>query len=335
MEEYVGKKRGLKETAEQSQEHSVKEIETAIRGMLAEMDDRSVNLLVVGATGSGKSSTVNSLFNMNVAKVGTSFSPETRDISSYMLGNLTIWDTPGLGDGEEADAEYARQIAAKMDELGQGGLPAIDIVLVVLDASSKDMGTSFRLISDTILPHLHAEQGQKILVAVNQADMAMKGNHWDADKNRPDETLKTFLEGKIDSVHQRILDSTGVEIDPIYYSAGYTDDDGTQRKAYNLAKLLYRILELVDSEKVLAFAGTINEDEAMFRSNDEEEDYGARIAERFGDIFLDCVDKGADKGGLTGGMIAGVPGIIVGMIVGSLLGGVVGLFKGLLNGIRT
>lgn len=125
----------------------------------------------------------------------------------------------------------------------EDGALLIDIVLVVLDASSKDMGTSFRLISETILPHLHSEQGQKILVAVNQADMAMKGNHWDYTTNKPDATLKEYLEEKTESVRRRILDNTGVEVEPIYYCAGYTDDDGTQRKAYNLAKTLIPYIE--------------------------------------------------------------------------------------------
>lgn len=307
------------------------EIEENVQELLAQMDGKHVNLLIVGATGSGKSSTINSLFNMSIAEIGTSSEPETKDISSYVLGNLTLWDTPGLGDSEEADAEYTQQISLKLDEVSEDGSPLIDIVLVVLDASSKDMGTSFRLINKTILPHLRSDQGQKILVAINQADMAMKGNHWDYDLNKPDDVLKEYLEEKTESVRRRIFESTGVEVDPIYYCAGYTDDDGTQRKAYNLAKLLYYILEATDNKKAFAFAGTINEDEEMFSSNDDEADYGECIANTFGDIFLQCVGDCSEKGGVTGGMIAGIPGMVVGTIVGGLFGGIVGLFKGITN----
>lgn len=142
-------------------------------------------------------------------------------------------------------------------------------------------------------------------------DMAMKGNHWDYTENRPDVTLKKFLWEKIESVRRRIFESTGVEVEPIYYCAGYTDDDGTQRKTYNLAKLLYYILQMVDGKKVFAFAGNINEDEKMFEFNDEEENYGEHIAESFGDIFFHCVDDGAKKGGLAGGMIAGFPACLL------------------------
>ena len=40
---------------------------------------------------------------MQVAEVGVGVDPETSNITSYTLDNLTIWDTPGLGDGIEND----------------------------------------------------------------------------------------------------------------------------------------------------------------------------------------------------------------------------------------
>ena len=41
---------------------------------------QKINLMLVGATGSGKSSTINSLFNTSVAKVGVGVDPETANI---------------------------------------------------------------------------------------------------------------------------------------------------------------------------------------------------------------------------------------------------------------
>ena len=121
------------------------------------------------------------------------------------------------------------------------------------------MGTAYRLIGETILPHLDSDAGQRILVAVNQADVAMKGNHWDYEKNLPDETLQKFLEEKVSSIQRRILESNGLQTDPIYYCAGYTDESGEQRRAYNLNKLLLQILRALKSEKVLVLADNINE----------------------------------------------------------------------------
>ena len=60
------------------------------------LKNKKVNLMITGATGSGKSSTINALFDMEVAKVGVGVDPETMDIRKYELGNLVLWDSPGL-----------------------------------------------------------------------------------------------------------------------------------------------------------------------------------------------------------------------------------------------
>ena len=72
---------------------------------------RPLDVLVVGATGSGKSSTLNSLFEDNVAKVGEGCDPETMEIESKQLNELLrFWDSPGLGDNVEADRRYSRKL---------------------------------------------------------------------------------------------------------------------------------------------------------------------------------------------------------------------------------
>ena len=74
--------------------------------------------MITGATGSGKSSTINALFDMEVAKVGVGVDPETMDIKKYELDNLVLWDSPGLGDGKEADVKHAKNIIEKLYEKG-------------------------------------------------------------------------------------------------------------------------------------------------------------------------------------------------------------------------
>ncbi|MDQ7005465.1 MAG: GTPase [Ghiorsea sp.] len=62
-----------------------------------------LDIMVTGVTGSGKSTTLNSIFQKEVATVGKGVDPETMTLTSYSLNHsFRLWDTPGLGDGIEA-----------------------------------------------------------------------------------------------------------------------------------------------------------------------------------------------------------------------------------------
>lgn len=293
---------------------------------LLKVRGKKVNIMLTGATGSGKSSTINALFNMEVAKVGVGVDPETDCISRYELDNLIIWDTPGLGDGVENDERITREIIRKLNEADEEMNPVIDMVVVILDASSKDLGTSYDLINNVLVPCLgEKEAKERILIALNQSDIAMKGTHWDAEKNEPDEVLKDFLKKKADSVQKRIKEGTGLDIEPVCYCAGYKEDGGEQRKPYNLTKLLYYIVKAIPKDKRLAFADNINSDEGNWTHDDRENDYRGETRSKFFDTVWDCMSDGAWSGSEIGGKILGIPGQIVGGVIGCAVGTVAGV----------
>ena len=285
---------------------------------LIKAGSQKINLMIVGVSGSGKSSTINSLFNMNVAEVGVGVDPETASIEKYELNNLTIWDTPGLGDNVEKDKETAQLIIEKLSEVDGDDNMLIDLVLVVLDASSKDLSTSYDFINKTLIPCLGEDNVNRILIGINQSDMAMKGRHWNSEQNAPDETLEEFLNQKAESVCRRIFEATNVDIKPIYYCAGYTEDDGTQQAPYNLSKLLYYILASIPTEKRFAVVNNINNDEQAWLSNDDDMEYNNEIKQGFFESLFGDVEGYTTKFALAGTAIIGLPGMIVGIIIGGI-----------------
>jgi hypothetical protein len=294
---------------------------------LIKIRNKKINIMLVGSTGAGKSSTVNALFNMDVAEVGVGVDPETMSITKFELDNLIIWDTPGLGDGVEKDEEITREIVEKLNELDEEGVPLIDLVVVIMDASSKDLGTSYDLINNVLVPCFGKDAKKRILLALNQADVAMKGTHWNVEKNEPDDILREYLSKKSKSVQKRIYEGTGINIRPVCYCAGYKEEGGEQRNPYNLTKLLYYIIKAIPKDKRLALADNLNEDSDNWLYDDEEDDYREKVSEGFCETIWSCISDRAGDGMDIGEEILGIPGTIIGIVVGSVVGAVQGVFK--------
>lgn len=292
------------------------------------LKENKINIMVTGATGCGKSSTINALFDTEVAKVGVGVESETMEIERYELDNLILWDTPGLGDGKEADNRHAKNIIKKLNEYDSDGKAKIDLVLVILDGSTRDLGTSYELINQVIIPNLGEEKEDRILVAINQADVAMKGRYWNYEKNEPEAPLKRFLDEKIISVRNRIYEGTGVRVGPIYYSAGFKEEGEKQCRPYNLSKLLYYIVRSTPSEK----RNNLNENENMWKDNDDILDYGRETRENIMESIVKSVSEGADVGGEIGA-IFGRAGEVAGRVIGGVAGGVIGVAKGIWGAI--
>ncbi|WP_422452124.1 GTPase family protein [Endozoicomonas sp. ALC066] len=281
---------------------------------------QKINLMITGATGCGKSSTINAMFNMDVAKVGIGVDPETMEIKKFELDNLILWDSPGLGDGKEKDIQHSKGIISKLNEIDENGNPLIDLVLIILDGGSRDLGTSYELINSVIIPNLGEKAKDRILIAINQADVAMKGRHWDYENNKPLPKLVKFLEEKVQSVKNRVKEATGVDIEPIYYSAGFKDDDESQRP-YNLSKLLYFIVKNTPMKKRLAYVNNTSKDQEMWSDSDEIKDYTAEIQKSFVETIVETSKAGGEIGKEIGDILGmGKTGEAIGRVAGAAVG---------------
>lgn len=311
-------------TSSDIKEEEKKEILSAI----LKLKKDKLNILVTGPTGAGKTSTINAMFGQEIATVGVGVAPETMEIAKYDLGNMVIWDTPGFGDGIEEDNRHAKKIISKLNEVDSEGHALIDMVLVILDGSSRDMGTSYDLINNVIIPQLSEEMRDRILIAINQADMAMKGRGWDFEKNEPKPELIAFLDEKVASVKRRIKTATGVDVEPIYYSAGFKEPGMPQSQPWNLAKLLYFIVQHTPEKKRSIYMDHTDVENPMYKRNDDLDDYTQKTKRSVAESIVKTVSNtvaASNAGAVIGGIIAGP----VGAAVGKVIGGVVGFFSSL------
>ena len=197
------------------------------------------DVMVTGVTGAGKSTTLNTLFQKEIATVGRGASPETMELEHYSLNDsFRLWDTPGLGDGKQRDKAHSKLLIDLSYADYEQNNGWIDLVLVIVEGSNRDMGTTNKLLNEIIVPNF---QSDRVLVAVNQADLAMKGRYWDHDRNEPKNKLTDFLEEQVESIQGRVKESTGVDIiKPVYYSAEY---------GYNIDKLMDLFIDNMPKQK--------------------------------------------------------------------------------------
>lgn len=192
---------------------------------------RPYDVLFVGATSTSKSSTINSYFLQELAIIGRGADPQTMQCKSYCVNeNLRIHDSPGFGDSPKNDLAHAEKITKLLKQTYKDKFALIDMCVVIVDASLRDLGSTYWLIDKVLKPNLSED---RILIALNQADMAMKGRGWDEAKNAPTPELRAFLDEKARSIHKRIMENNFNSAQslyslpqPVYYSAqtGYNVD---------------------------------------------------------------------------------------------------------------
>jgi hypothetical protein len=230
-----------------------REDEELLRTVLSgEMVARPPTIGVIGVSGVGKSSTINTLFRSALptsetvactkefwnVDVGLELSAERLDevapsVASKLTGStvhLRVVDAPGLGEDSRRDDGYLA--------LYEENLPRCDVILWVLTARNRAVA-----LDQQYLERLRAF-GDKIVFGINQSDL-VDPLDWDTSLNIPSARQAANLDRIAEDRKQRLGGVLGSDAPVIPYSA-------TTR--YNLQKLFTTLLDRSSDERRWAFS---------------------------------------------------------------------------------
>ena len=208
----------------------------------SEITERPFRVAVIGQSGVGKSTTLNSVFGLknytsNVAEGTTDIEEKKFEMRDGF--SLSIYDMPGIGYDIDKDAEYEKMYAKI--------LPDCDVIVYIINAHSKDIGEDCRILREVVLPVCNTNQiKDNLILAFNKIDTIGEMQdpndpelRWNTRDNLPTEKLKKAIKVKLSDLTDKLIDENLIggkdSIEPhqvVFYSAIYN---------YNLSDFLRAI----------------------------------------------------------------------------------------------
>ncbi|MBW4621054.1 MAG: GTPase family protein [Cyanosarcina radialis HA8281-LM2] len=224
-----------------------------------EIEQKPVNLMLVGRTGAGKSSLINTLFQADLAVVD--LLPSTDRLQDYRWEtktgeSLTLWDTPGY---EQVDREDLRELVLDRAQIA-------DLLLLVTPAldPALQMDVDF-------LASLKAEVADlKAIAVVTQVDRLRPIREWEPPYDwQTGERPKEVAIREATSYRAGVLGDICYRVLPIV-----TADSQTGRTAWGIEALSVALLEAIAPAKQLRLA-------RFLRDLDARSVAAARIIDRY------------------------------------------------------
>ncbi|MGC9502504.1 GTPase family protein [Baaleninema sp.] len=215
------------------------------------VEKKPVNLLLVGRTGAGKSSLVNTLFQAERAEVDVL--PSTDEVKQYVWESeegetLTLWDTPGY---EQAKRQEFRELVLDYARTAD----AVLLVTPALDPALQMDADFLRDLSKEI-------EDLPTIAIVTQIDRLRPIRQWNPpydweSGDRPKE--KSIREAT--NYRREELGSLCTQVLPLV-----TRDEKTGRSPWNVERLSVTVMEAIEPAKQLRLARFLRDREAKVRA---------------------------------------------------------------------
>lgn len=207
-----------------------------------EIIERPFRVAVIGQSGVGKSTTLDSVFGLK--NYTSSVAEGTTEIMEKVYPmrdgfNLSLYDMPGLNNDVDKDVKY--------EEMYKQILPGCDVIVYVVNAHSRDFGEDCRILKEVVLPICDSNSiKDNLILAFNKIDTIGElidpsdaDLKWDMIENKPSEKLKKAIKTKLGDITDKLLDEDLIGTDEglqshqvVFYSAVYN---------YNLKDFLLAI----------------------------------------------------------------------------------------------
>lgn len=205
----------------------------------ANIKERPYKIAIIGQNGAGKKTTVKAFFGLSDYSIGL-----TKEDANAVVNSFSPREGVDI-------IIYNNKITDNNEYFLDAALPDCDLILYIIDASSRDMHKDFRLLKEHILPICERNnQLRNLILAFNKIDIIGECNtpddqelRWDVFNNEPMGKLKSVIKCRLNEIFEQLIAETLVAVEEhtinpeqvMCFSAEYE---------YNLQSFLHYVIRL-------------------------------------------------------------------------------------------